>query len=168
MTAEGTPRTFIENGLYAIHGIMHIVQEGGTTLVPVLGDRSNPITPSQDTHVEHFADPGSPEWVSRMTHLLTRCNIDLRNEQRSHADLRRWADGLKRAIYEVAVEKEWCDEYNEFADEWNLIPLETDYEVTVQFIISARSEDHAITQAKNNVTISLDLTRDPRFDADEV
>lgn len=166
MTEDAFTRVVGENSLYSVHGMIHIAL-ADNTLVPVLGDRSNPVTPLFSMDVVHVADPGTREWINRMTTLLTRANHDLRNEQTAHNTLRRWAGGLKQAIYEVAVEEEWCDDYNEFADQWDLIPLERDVDVTITFTIPARSVDDAIDIARKNTTITLEMTRDLRFDAEE-
>ena len=155
-----------EHTLYSVHGLVHVGLEDGT-LVPVLGDRSNPVTPTPGMDVVHIADPGTREWTNRMTTLLTRCNVDLQNERSSHRYLRDYNERLGQALLEKAEEKEWCSEYDEFADEWDLPRRTRSYEVNVQFTVTARDDDEAEEMVRDGLTWSFDVEWDPSVSARE-
>lgn len=164
--SEAAPRPVSRNTLYTVNGTIHIATSEDT-LVPLLGDRSNPVLPRQDMDIIHVADQYTEEWVNRMVTAVTRANGNHLVAQRNLDQVNNYVDRLKQAIHDVAEEKEWCDEYNEFADEWGLIPLDREYEVTVTFTIKARDEDDAAHLAEDATAISLDLESRPRFSAVE-
>lgn len=62
--------------------------------------------------------------------------------------------GLKQAILEKAEEHEWCSEYDEFAEEWDLTPRVREYEVTMSVTVRARDEDEAEALAEENTSLS--------------
>lgn len=155
-----------EHTLYSVHGLTHVGLEDGT-LVPVLGDRSNPVTPTPGMDVVHIADPGTREWINRMTTLLTRCNVDLQNERRSNRVVQDHLDRLGQAILEKAEEKDWCSEYDEFADEWDLPRRIRSYEVTVQFAVMARDSDEAEEMVRDGLSWTFDMEWDPSVSAEE-
>lgn len=167
-TTEET-RSFAANALYNIHGRVYIALSNNRELVPLVGDRSSPITPSADTLVTHIADPKTDEWVMRMVQALTNTNTDYLNEQRSLSALQRYHELLGEALLEKAEEKDWCSEYDEFADEWGLPRRTRSYEVSVQFTVMARDSDEAEEIVEDGLTWSFDtLNPHPSFSAEEV
>lgn len=164
--AEET-RSFVADAIYNMHGRVYIALPNNRELVPLVGDRSNPITPSADTEVTHIADPKTDEWVLRMVRALTDTNADYLNEQRSLSALQSYHERLGQAILEKAEEKEWCSEYDEFAEEWDLPRRTRFYEVTVQFSVTARDSLEAEGMVQDGLSWSFDVEWDPSFSAEE-
>lgn len=165
-TAEET-RSFVADALYNIHGRVYIALPNNRQLVPLMGERGDPFTPSADTEVLHIADPKTDEWVLRMVRALTDTNADRLNEQRSNRNLQNYVDRLGQAILEKAEEKDWCSEYDEFADEWDLPRRIRSYEVTVQFTVMARNSEEAEETVQDGLSWSFDMSWDPTVSAEE-
>ena len=165
-TTEET-RYFVADALYTMYGRVYIALPNNRELVPLVGDRSNPITPSAEIEVIHIADPKTDEWVLRMVRALTNTNTDYLNEQRSHRYLRDHHERLGQAILEKAEEKDWCSEYDDFAEEWDLPRRTRPYEVEVQFTVMARDEEEAQEMVENGLTWSFDAEYNPSFSANE-
>lgn len=166
-TAAEETRSFVADGLYSMYGRVYIALSNNRELVPIVGDRSNPVTPSADVEVTHIADPKTDEWVLRMVRTLTHSNTDYLNEQRSNRVLQDHLDRLGQALLEKAEEKDWCSEYDEFADEWDLPRRIRSYEVTVQFAIMARDSDEAEEMVRNGLSWTFDMEWDPSVSAEE-
>lgn len=164
--AEET-RSFVADAIYNIHGRVYIALPNNRQLVPLRGDRSNPITPSADTEVTHIADPKTEEWVLRMVRALTDTNADYLNEQRNLSTLQRYHERLGEALLEKAEEKDWCSEYDEFAEEWDLPRRTRSHEVTVVFTVMARNGEEAEETVQDGLSWSFDVEWDPSFSAEE-
>lgn len=153
-TPTETTHRFTNDALYSLHGIVYLATSE-TTLVRIIGDRT-PVTPGVGDTVEFLAEEGSEGWNWRMRQALQRANQDYLNSDRAFRALTNWAEGLKQALLEKAVDKDWCSEYDEFAEEWDL-PLRTrQYTVTVEFLVDATSEDDAIDIATEGAHIPFD------------
>ena len=166
-TTEET-RYFVADALYNMHGRVYIALPNNRELVPPVGDRSNPVTPSADTEVTHIADPKTDEWVMRMGRVLADTNTNYLNEQRLYQRLREHMDRLGEARLEKAEEKDWCSEYDEFAEEWDLPRRFRTYEVTVTFAVLARDSDDAEELVQNGLQWNFDIEYDPSYSADLV
>ena len=78
-------------------------------------------------------------------------------------------DGLKQALLEKAIEKDFCSEYDAFAAEWDLLPRHREYHVTVTLTVQATDEDNARDIVENAMNLYyVDTVSDPEFDVREV
>lgn len=86
---------------------------------------------------------------------------------------RRWEqryEALGEALLEQAEERDWCSEYDEFADEWDLPRRKRPYEVTMKVTVLARNDDEAEELVESSVSIeSYDegVEYGPNFDVNE-
>ena len=142
----------IVNGLYSIHGLVTIAINANT-LRPITS--KNPDTsyePNGQTSL--LAAPGDEEWVLRMTRLRTALITDLSNEKAERNRLETHLTGLGEALRDEAIRREWCEEYDEFADSWGLPRLNRDYEVTMTITVNAVDEETALEMVRDSVGIS--------------
>jgi hypothetical protein len=121
--------------------------------------------------VSLLEEPGSPAWADRMVRIrttVTRRMVTADNEL--HERISHF-ERLKEAILEMADEKQWCEEYDAFAEEWGLLTRFKDYEVTVTLTVRAKNEDEALEYVKDNVNLDSYcneiIQSGPEFDANE-
>lgn len=135
-----TQGRLIPNAIYARFGaimiacddnnLVHIAQSGDTKYVA-------------SGNEELLARPGSDDWIDRMCRVRVSLVRDLCNERTELRDTRTWIENLGNAILEKAIEKDWCEEYDEFAEEWDLPPRVSEWEVTMTVVVRARDEEAA-------------------------
>lgn len=148
MSTEGTQGDLNEdfttdprrNAIYNLHGRLHIFY--GDYLVPVFGAVSD-IKSTWNDSAELVATPGSELWVKKMVEFRNNLASDLRNANAEVQRQKTFHENLGQAILAVADEREWCEEYDEFADRWNLPTRTREYDVTVRFKVLARSTEEA-------------------------
>lgn len=97
-----------------------------------------------------YAVPESPSWRTRMAMLRGSLVSDL---QKSYQELQRHRDQLRferqkyeelgQALLQQAIEKDWCDEYDQFAEDWELPKRTREYTVTVEIPVRATSPENA-------------------------
>jgi hypothetical protein len=169
---ESSPETRIlseplkTGAFYQYAGIIRMAIDG-TTLQDLTGTGTLSVNPVDAALLE---EPGSPAWVDRMTRVRSTL---VRRADKADRDLREHRDhfeGLRQAIYDMAVSKKWCGEYDEFAREWGLITLEKDFEVTMTVTVKARDEEGAIDFVKGEVGLESfqeEVSRAPEYEACE-
>ena len=96
-----------------------------------------------DGEVGTIALPGTDEWITRMVNARTHLARELVAARTRSGQLGTYLQGLKEAILQKAVENDWCSEYDEFADEWDLIRRVNEFQVTVTVNLTARDSDAA-------------------------
>lgn len=124
-----------------------------------------------------YASPGTPTWHSQMVTLRRSLTNDLK---RSYQELQRHRDQLRferqkyeelgQALLQQAIEKDWCDEYEQFAEDWDLPKRTREYTVTVEIPVKATSEEEAqeLVEAYTNVSCYEDWFIDyPSVDVSE-
>ena len=157
----------VRHAIYQYAGITRIAVDD-FTLQDLDGDNTVRVTLDSVTMIE---EPGSPAWVTRMARVrrsLVGITTNLKND---NENLTRWQEGIGEALLEKAVEKEWCEEYDDFAEEWDLPKRDKEWEVTITVKVSARNEDAALELVKGNVSLqpwNVDGVVDsPEFEASE-
>lgn len=97
-----------------------------------------------------------------------RVNVDLRNANQM---LQMWQQGIGEALRAEALRREWCDEYDTFAEEWDLPKRFVEFEVTMTVKVTAADEESAVEMVKEHVHLSSYSTEGvidgPSFDASE-
>lgn len=130
----------IENAIYNLHGRLHIFLAG--YLVPAFGAVTD-MRSSWTDQAELVATPGSELWVKKMVEFRNNLASDLRNANAEVQRRKTFHENLGQAILAVADEKNWCEEYDAFAENWNLPTRTREYDVTVRFRVLARSTEDA-------------------------
>lgn len=134
----------IPNALYAFRsGVAIAVDEHHLTFVSPHSEEMSLNVRNESENLAVIALPGSEEWVTRMVNIRVRMSRELetlKSAARTHAV---YIQGLKEAILQKAVENDWCSEYDEFADEWDLIRRVNEFQVTVTVNLMARDSDTA-------------------------
>lgn len=150
-TADTTTLTevLVRHGFYQQNGITRIAIED-FTLQDLTGGDTYRVNPNEVTLIAH---PGSTEWADRMVRIRTSMVRRLTTAENSLAEKTNYFERLKQAILEVADEKQWCEEYDAFAEEWDLIPRNKNWEVTVTVTVKARNEDDAVEIVKDSLSI---------------
>lgn len=93
--------------------------------------------------------------------------VVLRNE---HRHLQQHLEGLGDALRAKAIEKGWCEEYDEFAEEWDLPKRYLDFEVTMTLTVIASDEESALEFVRDNISItnySENVQSGPEFEVSE-
>lgn len=149
------------NGVFRIAIMDYIVQD-------LTGTDTFQVTPGEVTLVEV---PGSTEWVDRMARtrsVLNRRADDLGNNLRMKNE---YIETLGQAILEEAERRDWCSEYDDFAQEWDLPTRSHNYTVTVTVQVEARDEDAAADIVRENVDLTAYSTEgvltDPEIRVEE-
>jgi hypothetical protein len=138
-----------ENAIYNLHGRLHIFFQG--YLIPVFR-ATNDTRSSWTDQAELVATPGSELWVSKMVQFRNNLASDLRNANAEVERQQTFHRNLGEAILAIADEREWCEEYDEFASQWNLPTRTREYEVIVRFNVLARSAE----EAKENFSLYVE------------
>ncbi len=60
---------------------------------------------------------------------------------------------LGKALRDEAINRDWCAEYDAFAEQWDLPQREAEYNVTITVRITARDEDAALEIAHGGVSL---------------
>lgn len=135
---DTTAEALIPGAIYSSSGV-YLLATSSTTLRTLHGGTEVPWSPT----LKLRARRGSGDWADLMcaswNSLVSKITeLERRNEQLSH----RYHD-LGQALLEKAEEKGWCDEYEEFAADWDLPKRTKEYYVTVTFQVEARDTEAA-------------------------
>lgn len=169
-----TAHPLITNALYTKDKELHLAVSE-MTLERLYDPDHRQLSP--DSEFEFHSHPGSPEWIEQMVLLRTTVlqnvrytRADLVHARTELSNLHQYVERLGEALLEKAVEKDWCEEYDEFALEWELPVRERDFEVTVTVRVRARDEDAAEELVGENFSLSMydnALIDGPSFDTRE-
>lgn len=151
--SDNTPAPLVANSLYNMHGRVMIALDH-ERLIPITAPKDGDTYHLTNAGVELIAHSGDAEWRDRMIKLRNEMATDLENERRRLTAVREHLDNLGQAILEQAIERDWCSEYDEFAEEWDLPPRKQDFEVTVTIQVSARDADSAEGYVLDNFGLS--------------
>lgn len=139
--SQGEPKNpVIPGAIYNSFGVVMIAIDD-THLVPIMRDDS--VRSIATDAVELLERPGSEDWVNRMIRTRKDLARTIFEERDGHRRLEQYLEGLREAILEKAVQHDWCREYDEFASEWNLLPRNREYEVSVSIPVMAKDEEDA-------------------------
>lgn len=143
--------TLIPHALYGMSGLV-VIAIDDKTYAPLMREVQHPYEPSENT--ELIAEPGTEEWVYRMTRARTALVRDLTNERTMLSNVQEHLDNLGNALLEEAESRGWCSEYEEFAQKWDLPTRIKEYDVTMTVRVSARDEDEAQSLVSDEVNLS--------------
>jgi hypothetical protein len=142
----------VVNGLYNLNGTVCIAINP-THLSPLFN--ANGSTLHKASGAENLmADPGTDEWVDRMTRFRTRVLTDLSNDRSERDRLQTYVTDLGAALLAEAERREWCEEYDAFAEEWGLPKMASEYEVTITVKVQAKTEEEATELVEQQVSLS--------------
>lgn len=140
-----------ENALYIHNNLLHIAtspSEAEPLRVDPLSEKGSALPPVAELTL--YASPGTDLWTERMVQFRTMMLEDAHRLRGYVKDARNYANRLEanheqlgEALLAKAEEHDWCDEYDEFAEEWDLPKRMRDYEVTVTVRVRAKSGDDA-------------------------
>lgn len=151
------------NALYSHYGnVMIAVTE--TEMVSI-------VQPEDAKHVANHAtellcNPGTDEWINRMVDIRNSLARDAANERASLYKVETHLENLGEALLEKAIEKDWCEEYDEFAEEWGLPKRYSEYYVTVTVRVRARDSEDAADLVRGD--LGIDHYSDYVIDGPEV
>lgn len=87
----------------------------------------------------------------------------------SNTALTRHLEGLGQALLEEAEQRGWCDQYDEFAEKWDLPQRKKVYVVTMTVTVNAVNEEAATDLVSSNVGVTpydiTDVSDMPEFSA---
>lgn len=119
-----------------------------------------------DAEAELLFEPGSEEWVRRTQSVRISAQRKVESLQDQLIRQHDFFEKMGEAILEKAEEHDWCNEYDEFAAEWDLPQRQREYSVSMSVMVLARSEEEAEELVSSEVSISdYDdfVVRDPEF-----
>lgn len=140
----------IVNAIYNHSGRV-MIAISGEHLVPVMDTDGMQYAANEATFL--VAHPGDDDWIEKMLDIRTRLVNDLRFERAELSRRDTYLEGLRQAILEKAIEKDWCEEYDEFAEEWDLPKREREYMVTMTVSVLARDREEAEEMVAEKISI---------------
>lgn len=167
--ATTTPtEVLVRHAIYQQFGITRIAIDD-TTLQDLVDTNTVTATPQQVTLLEM---PGTPAWTDRMARVRATAVRTLAGAQKQLHDKNDHLERLGQAILEQANEREWCEEYDAFAEEWGLPKRTSEWEVTMTVRVTARNEDDALAIVRDNISLDSYSTEgvnnSPEFYASEM
>lgn len=140
----------VKDALYEYNGIL-MIATSGTQFRRVF---SSEVVDAPVEGVHLKALPGGEEWSQHMVDLQRAAIKDLENERRELNRMYEWRADLGQAILAKAEEHDWCEEYDDFAEEWDLPQREYEYDVTVSVRVRARNEERAEELVSENIDLN--------------
>lgn len=158
--------TLIRNALYSHYGVVQIAvdEEYFVGIADSTGMKTAPNSRS-----ELLEGPGTQGWVDRMVRLRTSLLTDLANARAEVQQLNTRWENVGEALLQQAIDRDWCAEYDAFAEEWGFPTRVAEYDVTMTVRVSARSEEAALEIVQEGVNINSyteGLVEGPEFSAD--
>lgn len=98
--------------------------------------------------------PASDNWVDRMLGIRNSLIRDLTNERNALSAIQNHLDRLGQALLDKANDHDWCEEYDQFAEEWDLPSRMSEYLVTVTTTVRARNRDEAVEAVSDDIGFS--------------
>lgn len=83
-----------------------------------------------------------------------RATQNMTNLRNANTALKEHLAGLGEALRQEAIRREWCEEYDTFAEEWDLPKRYIEVEVTMTVKVTAADEESAIEMVKEHVHLS--------------
>lgn len=122
------------------------------------------------TYARLMFSKDNAEWATRMTQNRNAITSRLKSALDVETHLRERFEALGQALLEKAIEKEWCGEYDEFAQEWDLPLMAREVMVTVTVTVRARNEEEAIDLVRAEVGLGQyddHVVSGPEYTAEE-
>lgn len=142
--APDTREPLTVNALYFHYGsVMIAVNETEMVSVTAPGD----VKHVANHKTELICNPGTDEWIDRMVRIRNLLARDVGALRKLETHLQ----DLGEALLKKAVEHNWCEEYDEFAEEWDLPRRYSEYDVTVTVRVRARDSEDAVDLVRNDL-----------------
>lgn len=167
LTPREEPITLTPGALYNHYGRV-MLATSGTVMIAVGDESMDPVIPSKETSL--LADVGTEEWLKRITGTHHRVMNDAANARRSYDRLTKHVEELGEALLKEAEDRDWCSEYDEFAEEWDLPKRRRNYEVTMTVTVTASSASEAEEFVESEVNLNMysdEVEYGPSFDVSE-
>lgn len=177
-TNEAAPAPTLDVDSIYERGSTLYIATSANTLAPLIDPRGVKLQAAPGDAL--FEAVGTPGWCQRMANIqsvqMQHRRIDMDNLQTLRDELSSMRDYIQRlgaALIEKANDHDWCSEYDDFADEWDLPRRSREYEVTMTVTVTAQSEEEAEERVSNNVALSAYhnddfVVNDPSFDVTQV
>ena len=166
-TVEDTTGPLVVNAIYNHWGrVMIATSDSEMSFIGGAGK----VTVMKGQEVEMLCEPGSENWIDRMKAVRRMLLTEVDNARKDVQRLTSYQDRLGEAILEKAVYHDWCSEYDEFADEWDLPKRITTYDVTMTIQVDARNRDAAVEFVRDEfglTSYSDNVMNGPNFEAEE-
>ena len=137
-------------------------------MVAVSDESMEPVAPTTETAL--IADVGTGDWLNRLTGVHRRVMTEAANIRRSYSRLTKHLEDLGQALLQEAEDRDWCSEYDEFAEKWDLPQRRRNYEVTMTVTVSATSVDEASEFVEGALSINMytdEVEYGPSFSVEE-
>lgn len=152
---------------YSQHGNVLIALDD-ERMVPINMRDVTGVAPDENTRL--LERPGTDDWTRRVVGMLKQLGEERNNTYRSYAEAITRYEDLGEALLRKAEEKDWCEEYDEFAGEWGLPTCKRRWTVRIDVTVLARTEDDAIEIVGNGVSLNAydgDIVQEPSFYAEK-
>lgn len=146
----------VRHGIYAHRGVPLIAVDD-FTLQALTGTDTVQVSLSD---VDLIEEPGSPAWVDRMARLRTGVVRRLNTAENDLQNREAHFQALGEAILAEAEKREWCEEYDAFAQEWGLPTRIKEWAVTIEVRVKGRSEEAALDFVRGQVDLNSDYYED--------
>lgn len=157
-------------------------QDQGTTRYPVSNDITNETIRNGwvkgALEISESLDKSTPE--ERIAHLqaeveglrqrISTRDRNLTQMREANGQLQQHIYSLGEALRNEAIRREWCAEYDAFAEDWDLPKRILNFEVTMTVTVTASDEESALEMVQGNVSISAyseGVHEGPEFEASE-
>lgn len=158
LVPSDTP-TLIPNAIYERASELYLATDPNH-MVGLLDPEETPVL-TQVGDTLHLR-PGCEDWVHKMVAVRRNDHALQLNASRYTAHLftevknmRDYIQRLGEALLEKAVDKDWCSEYDDFADEWDLPKRTREFEVTMTVTVIAANDEEACTVVSNQCDLSV-------------
>lgn len=136
--------------LYLLNG-RYMLAVTAAALMPLGGEGETTL----DVEGAEFAyGPKDEEWGVRIGHMRRTLSQSAKSANTRADDLQRWKDNVGEALRDQAEERGWCEEYEEFAENWDLPIREYEYNVNISIQVRARNYEAARELVDDELGIS--------------
>lgn len=140
-----TPRAF-----YVHNGMVRIANREGLLVDPT----GNDFTQSAVNESTAVLDlPGTDGWCERIIRMMEANLRTIKQINTAHEQQTKHLDALGQALLQQAINRDWCGEYDEFAEEWGLPTRKQEYTVTMTVQVSALTQEAATEIVASGVAL---------------
>lgn len=153
--ADPTPEApavpvLISNAIYRHDGVLKIALNS-ERLVDMTGTTDTGVPPNDTTVL--YADVNTDDWIERVVRARNSLARDLHTVTQERDFATNHLERLGQALLEEAERRDWCGEYDDFAEEWDLPKRVSEYDVMMTVRVSARDEDEALSMVRDHVNM---------------
>lgn len=133
---KGKNMMLVENALYLREDRV-VFAEGGL-LRDLIEDKS--YVPSGEEKI--LAAPEDQGYGRRLINLVRHWSEEASAWEKRFDHMTRKFEGLGKDLLQHAIDNEWGEEYDAFADEWDLPTRPRDFTVNINMVITTRNRDN--------------------------